>query len=231
MISEVMLVSLGTGGAGVITVDSMKALNNADLIIYPCNSKGKGKAWELLDALGVIEKSSGFTLPMKVDRSEAIEVYSEMSREAELAARSGKSVVIAVEGDAGIFASMHYVAELLCKNGITVRQLPGIPSFIAASAMAGLHLVSGDERLIIIPGNASCREIESYYNAGHNIVVMKASRSKSEILDFIKKYPSAEIHYYENVSTSDECHITDHQLIGSAAFPYFSLVIIIQPRS
>lgn len=231
MTPEVLLVSLGTGSGGVLTVDAINALKKADLIIYPCSQKGKGRAWELLETLGVVDKGTGYNLPMKPDRSEALGVYAAMAQEAETAVIAGKSVAIAVEGDAGVFASMHYVAELLGERNIRVSQLPGIPSFIAASAMAGLHLVSGEERLVVIPGNASCRELEDYYNSGHNIVVMKASRGKMAIREFMEKHPRAEIHYFENVTSPDQCHLADQQEISVAEFPYFSLVIILQPRN
>lgn len=46
--------------------------------------------------------------------------------------KAGKRLAVAVEGDAGIYASVHYVLDLLEENGIPVEQLPGIPSFIAA---------------------------------------------------------------------------------------------------
>ena len=50
--------------------------------------------------------------------------------------KAGKRLAVAVEGDAGIYASVHYVLDLLEENGIPVEQLPGIPSFIAAEAAA-----------------------------------------------------------------------------------------------
>ena len=70
-------------------------------------------------------------------------------------------MAVAVEGDAGIYASVHYVLDLLEENGIPVEQLPGIPSFIAAEAAAKLHLISQKKdwslfRAILLRMNWTC---------------------------------------------------------------------------
>ena len=72
---------------------------------------------------------------------------SSSSEEMRLEQKAGKRLAVAVEGDAGIYASVHYVLDLLEENGIPVEQLPGIPSFIAAEAAAKLHLISQKEIL------------------------------------------------------------------------------------
>lgn len=75
--------------------------------------------------------------------------------------KAGKRLAVAVEGDAGIYASVHYVLDLLEENGIPVEQLPGIPSFIAAEAAAKLHLISQKKdwslfRAILLRTNWTC---------------------------------------------------------------------------
>lgn len=75
--------------------------------------------------------------------------------------KAGKRLAVAVEGDAGIYASVHYVLDLLEENGIPVEQLPGIPSFIAAEAAAKLHLISQKKdwslfRAILLRMNWTC---------------------------------------------------------------------------
>ena len=90
--------------------------------------------------------------------------------------KAGKRLAVAVEGDAGIYASVHYVLDLLEENGIPVEQLPGIPSFIAAEAAAKLHLISQKERLVIIPGNITSDELDMYLSHHHVPVIMKLSQ-------------------------------------------------------
>ena len=127
-------------------------------------------------------------------------------------------MAVAVEGDAGIYASVHYVLDLLEENGIPVEQLPGIPSFIAAEAAAKLHLISQKERLVIIPGNITSDELDMYLSHHHVPVIMKLS-------------PQYSYHYFENISTAEEYHSSHQAELKRRVFPYFSLMIIFNEQT
>lgn len=102
-------------------------------------------------------------------------------------------MAVAVEGDAGIYASVHYVLDLLEENGIPVEQLPGIPSFIAAEAAAKLHLISQKERLVIIPGNITSDELDMYLSHHHVPVIMKLSQCADIVQDYMESHPNTVI--------------------------------------
>ncbi len=92
------------------------------------------RAATLLHKLGIKGDIHLFSLPMSKDRTKAIKVYRQLFEEMRLEQKAGKRLAVAVEGDAGIYASVHYVLDLLEENGIPVEQLPGIPSFIAGGS-------------------------------------------------------------------------------------------------
>ena len=118
-------------------------------------------------------------------------------------------MAVAVEGDAGIYASVHYVLDLLEENGIPVEQLPGIPSFIAAEAAAKLHLISQKERLVIIPGNITSDELDMYLSHHHVPVIMKLSQCADIVQDYMESTP-IQLSLFENISTAEEYH-SSHQ--------------------
>lgn len=85
--------------------------------------------------------------------------YDSLFAEIEKLHADGKKICVAAEGDAGFYASIHYVYERLQKEGIPVEHIAGVPSFIAAGARAGIHLVSGTETLTVLPGTATADEV------------------------------------------------------------------------
>ncbi|MBR0560854.1 hypothetical protein KB213_12490, partial [Neokomagataea sp. TBRC 2177] len=67
-------------------------------------------------------------------------------------------VVIVAEGDAGFYSSIQYIFEKLQTAGIPAQRIAGIPAFIAAGAVANLHIASQEERMIVAPGTLTADE-------------------------------------------------------------------------
>ena len=105
-----------------------------------------------------------------------------------------------------------------------------IPAFIAAGALAGIHIVKQEEQINVIPGTASFDELSAKIENGMIIVIMKLPGCQEAIHTCIRQYADkAVFHYFENVGTGKEYYTTDITTIHSKDFPYFSLLII-QPR-
>lgn len=192
MSRPIYFVSLGPGDAELITLKSLHALQQADIIYCPSTVREPDKilsrAATLLHKLGIKGDIHLFSLPMSKDRTKAIKVYRQLFEEMRLEQKAGKRLAVAVEGDAGIYASVHYVLDLLEENGIPVEQLPGIPSFIAAEAAAKLHLISQKERLVIIPGNITSDELDMYLSHHHVPVIMKLSQCADIVQDYMESH-------------------------------------------
>lgn len=228
----VSFVSLGPGDAELITLKSLRTLQQAEVIFCPSTTGRDGRtlsrAAGLLRELGINESIRLFHLPMSKDRREAMAVYREVFEQVVAAYQEEKRIAVAVEGDAGIYASIHYVLDELKEHQIPTEQLCGVPSFIAAGAIAQLQLISQEERLVVIPGTITSEELDSYLSSNHVPVIMKLSACKNIIRGYIGKHPEHTYHYFENVSTSNEyysCH--QAELIGKD-YPYFSLMIIVR---
>src|SRR3712207_5459028 len=142
----VLFVSLGPGDPELITVKGLKALQAADHIFCPetmnknsITSPGTSRAATILHRLGIDTKCIiRFTVPMSRQRDKALSAYGNLLREIQRLHADGKKICVAAEGDAGFYASIHYVYEQLHKIGIPIEQIAGIPAFIAAGARAGI---------------------------------------------------------------------------------------------
>lgn len=179
-------------------------------------------------------------LPMSRDRSAVNAIYDQLAEEIRGLAEVGFNVCVATEGDSGVFATTHYVqdrlADAVCGSpdggAMQIVQHPGVPSFIAAAAIAGLHLVKLQERLIVIPGETTAEELAMLLRNNYNIVVMKLSLATEAIRELLTKHDGkATLHYFRNIGmpTQEYHRITSADDVPER-FPYFSLMII-QPNN
>ncbi len=228
--SPVVFLSLGPGDSELLTVKAVKALKTADVVLVPA-TKGSGqtirsRAAAIIAAWCDSSRIETFEVPMQHHRDAVFEVYDTVCQKIRNYWQTGKKVVVAVEGDLSIYASVHYVLERLQQQNIPVIQQPGISSFIAAAASAGLSLVSQQQQLLILPGNAQADKLEELLKSQHVVVVMKLSQCEQAIKDFLKSHPTVSCHYFEQVGTPDEYHTSEVSEISSRIFPYFSLCIL-----
>ena len=213
----ICFVSLGPGDPELITLKGLKKLRQADIIYCPATISKSGqllsRAARIIEELE-IEKSvvQFFTLPMSKDRTEVWKVYAISARDKE------KKVVIVAEGDAGFYSSIQYIYDKFKENRIEVERTAGIPAFIAAGALAGLHIVKQEEQIIVIPGMLTA--------TGNVIVIMKLSQCVEAVHTCIRLHPETNFHYFENVGTGEEFYTSDRKQIQRKIFPYFSLMII-----
>ena len=158
--NRVAFVSLGPGDKDLVTIAALEALRGAEVIYCPSVEDRQGvrrsRAAELIEALGIDPaKITCFDLAMRSDRTAAWDTYGELLERVRADYAAGRQVAVAVEGDVSIYASIHYVLEQLQEKGVPVRQVAGIPSFIAAAATANLSLISQGEKLLVVPGQAT----------------------------------------------------------------------------
>ena len=228
---EIQFVSLGPGDPELITVKGLKALQNASYIYCPATLSSAGikssHASNTLQALGIEnDKIRTFTLPMNKNREAALKAYNNLAEEIEECYKNNHKIAVAAEGDAGFYASVQYLYELLKEKGLPVSRIAGVPAFIAAGPVAGIHLVKQEERLIVIPGTISAEELTEKIHSGYVVVIMKLPLCGEAVLQAIKTNPDAEFHYFENISRENEFYTTDINIIKEKKFPYFSLMII-----
>lgn len=233
MTYPIHFVSLGPGDPELITVKGLKILRQADELYCPATAirtaegKTSSRAADILHTLGIDNSVIRlFLLPMNKDRTCARQTYDELFTVVSAAYREGKKIAIVAEGDAGFYSSVQYVYDRLITAGIEVKRIAGVPAFIAAGALGGLHIVKQEEQMVVIPGSLSAEELSEKIKEGCVIVIMKLSGCTDAIHACMREYPEKQFHYFENVGTEKEYYTSDKEIIGQKKFPYFSLLII-----
>lgn len=231
MTYPISFVSLGPGEPELITVKGLKQLQQADIIYCPATRNKQGgvisRAADIVRALEIDKAAIRcFMLPMSKERAAAWEAYDKLYAESAANYAAGKRIIIVAEGDAGFYSSIQYIYDKLASAGIAVQRTPGIPAFIAAGALAGLHIVKQEEQIVVIPGTPTAGELSEKIDAGYVVVIMKLSQCVETVHECIRKHPANQFHYFENVGTNKEYYTADKKIISEKYYPYFSLMII-----
>lgn len=228
--TPVTFLSLGPGDPELLTIKALKTLKDADVVMVPATRSNEGvmksRATDIISEWHLENRLMVYELPMLKDRQAVSLVYDRIFADCVRLYHEGQRIVVAVEGDVSIYASIHYVMERLEKAGIPVVQSAGIPSFIAAATSAGLSLVSQQQRLTIMPGDADAETLHQLLSSNHVVVVMKLSQCQEAVKEFLRRNPQTVCHYFENVGTPEAYHTTLCDEIQSRHIPYFSLCII-----
>lgn len=227
----ILFISLGPGDPELITLKGWKALQAADIVFCPetegRNGERTSRAANIVRRLGVGDDHiRRFLLPMSKRREAALQAYDGVYAEARALQDEGLHVCIVAEGDAGFYSSVHYVFERLRVDGRAAEHVAGIPAFIAAGALAGLHIASQEQRLTVLPGTATAQELERLVDDGGTVVIMKLSQCADEVHRCMALHPEYTYHYFENVGTATEFYTCDAAVVAARHFPYFSLMIV-----
>ena len=225
MKKPVSFLSLGPGDPELLTLKVVKTLREADIVVVP-STAGRSRAAEIIREWCDGDKMYRYELPMQKDRSAVRKIYDDICQQVVAWYNEERRIAIVVEGDVSIYASIHYVLDELKRMDIPVIQQPGIPSFIAAAAMADLSLVSGQQRLVVLPGDADGETLEQLLASNHVVVIMKLSQCAEALKDFLRQHPTITCHYFENVGTTEAFHTTQCDEVLSRQLPYFSLCIL-----
>ncbi|MCE2615767.1 MAG: precorrin-2 C(20)-methyltransferase [Phocaeicola sp.] len=229
----VVFISLGPGNSSRLTLEAYDILHTVDRIFcFGTLSDGQYNSYARDTVLAADKELESFVevicLPMQSNRTDAVKVYDDLAERIASEWKDGKNVGVCVEGSSSVYASVRTVMDLLDRRNIHRMELPGVPSFIAAAALAGISLCDRNERLLIVPGNMIATEITQWLSEGCNIVIMKLSRCVDEVRRAVKEHEAdCEVHYFEYISCGNQVHLDNpERILAVESFPYFSQMII-----
>ena len=218
-------VGLGPGDPDLITLKSSKLISAAQVIAYPTLAGGDSFARSI--AADLIKKGTEeivIDVPMSIEREPAQAAYDVGAAKIEAALLNGHNVVCLCEGDPFFYGSFMYIyARLVDKYPVEV--VPGVTSITTCAARAGTPLAARNERLTVLPGPLSAKELSIRIQGAESVAIMKVGRHLEKIRAVIEGLGlSAQATYVERASLPDElvCPLID----APKKAPYFSMIII-----
>jgi precorrin-2/cobalt-factor-2 C20-methyltransferase len=180
-------VGVGPGDPELLTLRAARIIREAPVIAVPV-TQADGDSY----ALGVVaplitpeQRVLSLHFPMVKDTA-ARRAYRQAAAAAiasELDA--GYDVAFLTEGDPLLHSTFIYVLEHL-PAGTALEIVPGVTSIAAATAQAALPLVSGNQRLAVLPATfENVDELRGILGAFDTVVLLKFARVFDRLLDLL----------------------------------------------
>jgi uroporphyrin-III C-methyltransferase/precorrin-2 dehydrogenase/sirohydrochlorin ferrochelatase len=147
---SVVLVGAGPGDPGLLTLKALRALNEADVILYDRLVSEEVMALARRDA----EKISVGKLPGENHHATQTRIHALLVEHA----RAGRRVVRLKGGDAFIFGRGGEELEHLRAHGVRYEVVPGITAALACAAYAGIPLTHREHSQSVHLITAHCRD-------------------------------------------------------------------------
>lgn len=237
-------VGLGPGDPELVTVKGARAIEGADLIFAPRTRDGEesralriARPW--LDPGR--QELVPLTLPMHRDPHRARAAYRGVAEEigarlTALAARRGAaSGAYLLLGDPLLYGTFTSVQALLAARypALEVTILPGVTSFAATAAAAGIPLSAGDDRVAIVPAldRADAAELRELCGRFETVILMKVGRSLPRLVAALEELDLiGGAVYAEHVGMPEERIVRDVGALRGYEAPYLSLLIVRRAR-
>ena len=222
----IAIVSLGAATPEDISMRAYGKLQTADEI-YCLGEAAHRIVAALPEGTHLAQRCQILEIPMSSDRTEAIRYYEQLATR--LLDQQGRGLACSVVtiGDAGTYATVQYLVDLLRQARAEVEVVPGIPYYIAAAASVGEGLVRQDESLLVLSKVDSESQLREALVQGHTVVVMKLSRCADIVREVIAEGDYDFIYAEHLGNPALELLTSDREtLLARQPIPYFSLIII-----
>lgn len=218
MLGKFYGVSVGSGNPELMTLKSVRILNQCDVIAVPI-SNNKTTAFDI--AKQVVDFSNKTILYLDFlmvrDKSKLEENHIKNTNKIVEYLNQGKDVAMVNLGDTSIYSTFSYICEKVISRGFSVEICSGVPSFCECANRLNVSLTQMNEPIHIVP--SSYENIEDTLNLKGTKIIMKTSRNSSTLQGLLK-----DKHYYvcQNCGLDNEHFSTEL----SNDTGYFTTIIV-----
>jgi precorrin-2/cobalt-factor-2 C20-methyltransferase len=226
-------VGVGPGDPELMTIKARRVIGECAVVAHFAARRRPGNAWSIVEPL-VTESQSVLRLeyPVTIDAVEAddyerllLEFYDRVAATIASHLDTGQDVAVVCEGDPFFYGSYMYVHERLAHR-YTTTVVPGVTSFSAASAAAGLPLVSRNETFTVLSGVQTAEQLKDALAGVDAAVVMKVGRHLDDVRAAVQSAGLAEHAVYVERATWPDERVVPIVATDGIDAPYFSIVLI-----
>ncbi len=147
-------VSVGPGDPELMTLKAVRIIKEADVIAIPHSDREKCVAYNIaIQAVPEIAEKEILAIPMPMtkDSKKLEEAHSAGAERTAEILEQGKDIAFITLGDVTVYSSCQYIYQRVKAMGYDTELISGVPSFCAVAAKLDRALVSGEDRLHVIP--------------------------------------------------------------------------------
>ena len=226
-------IGVGPGDPDLLTVRAARILSVVPTLAVPKSvSDGSSLALEAvretLESRTTPPKTIKLVFPMTKDPAILESARAENARVLSEALLQGDVAFISL-GDIFFYSTFGNLLDGLRRQipEISVRIVPGITSFSAASALTGLPLVQGSESLAVVPATYGAETLEQILDTHDSVVLMKIHRVYPAILKILERKGLCDrTIYLAEIGTPRQEIVTDIRTLKDRTLPYMSLLLV-----
>jgi precorrin-2/cobalt-factor-2 C20-methyltransferase len=182
-------VGVGPGDPELLTIKARRILTSAAFIACPLSASEKESV-----ALSIVRQTVDvlppvleLLFPMNANTAVLSGSWNTAAGTIAEKLKEGNDVAFVTLGDPTIYSTYMHLHQAITTMGLHAEIVPGVTSFCAAAARAGISLVEGTETLAIIPSTISGNGIDQALRLFDNVVLMKVGDRVDALKQLLRK--------------------------------------------
>ncbi|WP_129124601.1 precorrin-2 C(20)-methyltransferase [Geomonas oryzae] len=228
----VYAVGVGPGDPELLTRKAERILRSVDVICAPTGA-AEGGSYALSIVEEFIDRSRQEVLvqlfPMVKDMKGLDPYWEEAADQVAQRIAEGKDVAFVTIGDPFLYSTYLYIHRIFLAKypEIKIEVVPGISSILASSAVSGLPLGLGAERIAILPATYEKDELKRTLEEFDTVVLMKVNRVFDAVYAALKELGREKSGVFvRRVGSADEEVHHDLEALLGRKLDYLSMLIV-----
>ncbi|MBW7898636.1 Cobalt-precorrin-2 C(20)-methyltransferase [Candidatus Brocadiaceae bacterium B188] len=223
-------IGLGPGDPELLTLKAIHVIRGADRIFVPkSDTKEESMALEIVKDYVEEKKIIEQIYPMTKDKSLLNTAWRKAAEEVCTEIRNGYDVAYLTLGDPMTFSTyiylLRYLLTMLPEHAI--HTVPGITSYNAAACMANYPLLTGDERMAVIPVPKDIAELRPILETFDTVVLMKVAKKLDEVIQLLEEINLTEHALFASYIGQKDAYLTyDLVSLKGSGRGYMSVLIV-----
>lgn len=230
MAGKLYIIGVGPGDPGLLTLRAHEILCKAGRVFIPLSGQGRESlAFDIIQETVSAEASiTELVFPMSSDRQIMEAAYRKNYLLVSAVLRTGDDAVLVTIGDPATYSTAWQIWKLVESYSpeVVCEIVPGITSFAAAAARAGIQLAQGSDSLAVVSSYKDPVKLEKIIDCCDTVVFLKTYRNRELVIDMLRqKGLLANCAYIRRCGLAGEEVIHDLSSF-SKDVDYFSMIIL-----
>lgn len=221
-------VGVGPGDPELLTLKAVRVLQSVPVVAYPATPQGSAQARAIAAQWLKGQREIPIVMPCMLDRGPVNQGYDEAAVAIAGELTAGNDVAVLCEGDPLFYGSFSYLLQRLGERFPCVV-IPGINSVSAAAAAAALPLITGEQRLTVIPATAGDAVIRQTLLDSDSVAILKPGRHRPRLLELLRETGRiGDARYIEQASRPEQRIVSRCEELPETPGPYFALFLVVR---